>query len=101
MAIGQLVPLCLDGAFARFLLAVVVPEVADEVRFGFAVAFDPDRFAAEVFAADAFGVAADDGDFDAALVRRFGLLSPIGSASPTALTAPAAMSPTVPATLPA
>jgi hypothetical protein len=92
MAIGQLVPLCLDGAVARFVVAVFPPDADVFDAFG----FDADADFLEV---DAFVDAGDD--LDPARVRRFGVLSPMGSASPTAFTAPDAMSPTAPTTLPA
>jgi hypothetical protein len=104
--IGQLDPPDFRGALARFLPPVVVRDDVVDARFELVRLFDPEAFDADAFAAGFLAVevlvaAVVEVDFDVVRVRRFGLLSPIGSASPTAFIAPVARSPTVPATLPA
>jgi hypothetical protein len=73
-------PVAAPGAF--------VDDLAADVRLAEPVVVEPPRLAAEL-------VDLDD------VFARFGLESPIGSASPTALMAPEAAWPTTPTTLPA
>jgi hypothetical protein len=73
------------------------PEAFDPVAFD-PVAFDPEAFDPVAFVAVPAEVVSADARLLPAADR---FLSPIGSASPTALIAPPATSPTVPATLPA
>jgi hypothetical protein len=78
--------------FAVVDFAVVDFDVLDFVAADFASGFDAVDFEVEDFAEDAVDRFRADERFAS---------SPIGSALPTALTAPLATSPTVPATLPA